>query len=257
MSEPILRDAFNGWEAGVGIFSYLRSAGTVPWSSESVDDITLDLLYFGDHSGGKFCSPIVKYFLTDGEITPLSRVAIAKMILAKYLNNWNRLWEVNSADYNPIHNYNMTETRVLNKADSETEIETEERSDGTTVSYGKGETTQHGKISTEMDYKYGINTPDSGVKPSDKATVSEGGDTVVTDSGEDTTDYTLDSEVNKNKASAGEENETTTKSGNIGVTTTQKMIQEEREIWKWNYFENVFKNLDEVLALKFHDPCRV
>ena len=45
--------------------------------------------------------------------------------------------------------------------------------------------------------------------------------------------------------------------GNIGVTTTQKLLQEERELWIWNFFDQVFNDLDRELALMFHDSCRV
>ena len=41
-----------------------------------------------------------------------------------------------------------------------------------------------------------------------------------------------------------------TRSGNIGVTTTQQMLQSERDLWLWNYFRDVvFPDLDSVLVL--------
>ena len=41
-----------------------------------------------------------------------------------------------------------------------------------------------------------------------------------------------------------------TRSGNIGVTTTQQMLQSERDLWMWNYFRDVvFPDLDSVLVL--------
>ena len=54
-----------------------------------------------------------------------------------------------------------------------------------------------------------------------------------------------------------EETETLTRSGNIGVTTTQQMLTSERDLWKWNFFDQIFADLDRELALMFHDPCRV
>ena len=44
-----------------------------------------------------------------------------------------------------------------------------------------------------------------------------------------------------------------TRQGNIGVTTTQQMLQSERDLWKWNYFtEVVFPDLDSVFTLKIY-----
>lgn len=41
-----------------------------------------------------------------------------------------------------------------------------------------------------------------------------------------------------------------TRSGNIGVTTSQQMLQSERELWIWNFFRDVvFPDLDSLLVL--------
>jgi hypothetical protein len=49
-----------------------------------------------------------------------------------------------------------------------------------------------------------------------------------------------------------EEERTLTRRGNIGVTTTQQMISQEREVWQWLYFEQVFKDIDKVLCLSIY-----
>ena len=44
-----------------------------------------------------------------------------------------------------------------------------------------------------------------------------------------------------------------TRSGNIGVTTSQQMIESERELWTWNFFQNVvFPDLTKLLALRIY-----
>ena len=40
--------------------------------------------------------------------------------------------------------------------------------------------------------------------------------------------------------------------GNIGVTTSQQMIESEIELWKWNFFESVFKDIDTILTLPIY-----
>ena len=40
--------------------------------------------------------------------------------------------------------------------------------------------------------------------------------------------------------------------GNIGVTTAQQMLTEQRQLWMWDYFEQIFKDIDSVLCLKVY-----
>lgn len=238
--EPILRDVFDGWDAGNGIFSYLAQVTDMPWKDvETVDNTVLDVAYFGNHSGSKFCSPIVKLSIDadTGYVTQAARITIAKILISKYLQNWKHLWETNVAVYTPIHNYDMTEKRNLRTADSTAEQDNAAGND----------TTNHGRTQTEMDYRYGLNTETENPKPSDKIYTSEGGSTLTS---------TINTN-NRNRVDAGEEEETIHRAGNIGVTTTQKLIQEERDLWLWNFFDQVFNDLDRELALMFHDPCRV
>lgn len=262
--EPILREVFSGWETGNGIFDVLLElAPEIPWANdEFVDNTVLDVAYFGNHSGGKFCAPLVKTYLSDeDEVTQVGREVIAKILLAKYLPGWKHLWETNVVAYSPIHNYDMTENRSRKKANSEAESINENQSHtGTdTLQHGLIETTQHGMTRTEDMYKFGLNTNPQDPKQSDRNVSTDGGQTVVTDSGSDVNTKNLaDSRVNdRNMAGAEEELEEIHRAGNIGVTTTQQMIQQERELWIWNFFDQVFKDLDNELALDFHDSCRV
>ena len=48
-------------------------------------------------------------------------------------------------------------------------------------------------------------------------------------------------------------NRTLTRHGNIGVTTSQQMIESERQLWIWNYFQNiVFPDIDKTLTLAIY-----
>lgn len=368
--EPILRDVFTHWIEGAGIFSYLAYAITLPWANEtSVDNFVLDIAYFGNHSGSKFCSPLVKKFLVEGEVPAADRNIIAKIIVSKYYRNWKALWDTNVAVYDPLNNYDITEERELEAtrdeiketdgtlkrtgtdtlahgriestdySDSESETvdygktdttthgkqtsdallhgENETVTHGKTVSdamqHGKTETTTHGKTTNDNTFRFGFNAGDTTPAPADRETIGESGTTAVADTGTDTetiteggttqtahsgTDTrTIGESGTTRVAESGEdatsreksgdrtvtnsgsdtqtknlqdkndvtetidhdasETETTHRYGNIGVTTTQRLLQEERELWLWNYFEQIFSDLDRELALSFHDPCRV
>lgn len=261
--EPILRDVFDGWELGTGLFSFLAAQGTMPWANaENIDNSVLDIAYFGNHSGGKFCAPLVKLLINDeGVIPAAARVTIAKILISKYLNNWNHLWETNVAVYSPIHNYDMYEERDLATTDDNVETTDGELSRTGTegLTHGMVESTQHGRTEDNVNYKYGLNTTVYQQNRSDENVSTEGGTTTTTDSGTDTTTRNLvDSTDQKvTEDNEGTEHEETHRYGNIGVTTTQKLLQEERNLWLWNFFDEVFNDLDKELALAFHDPCRV
>ena len=261
--EPILRDVFSGWESGTGLFSFLAAQTTMPWANaENVDNSVLDIAYFGNHSGGKFCAPIVKLLIDDDGVIPsAARVTLAKILISKYLSNWNHLWETNVAVYSPIHNYDMYEERDLATTDDNVETTDGELSRTGTegLTHGMVESTQHGRTEDNVNYKYGLNTTEYQQNRSDENVSTEGGTTTTTDSGTDTTTRNLvDSTDQKvTEDNEGTEHEETHRYGNIGVTTTQKLLQEERNLWLWNFFDEVFNDLDKELALAFHDPCRV
>ena len=247
-SEPILRDVFSGWETNDALFRYIKNAANstidgaeqqLPWlDSRFVYQDVLDTEYFGNHSGSKFCSPLVKHFIgDDGFVTDDGRRTLARIIVSKYFPNWVHLWSVTDVSYTPINNYDMQEVRTKRSADS---------SSVTTGTQGQEEIS-HGRTTDNMDYKYGINTDTDDPKPSDKYYSEEGGKT--------TTDST--SAGMRNRVGANEEVESTRRSGNIGVTTTQNMITEERKLWLWNYFDQVFGDLDRELSLFVYDSCRV
>lgn len=261
--EPILRDAFSGWNTGNGIFDVLATVADMPWKdAEFIDNSVLDVAYFGNHSGGKFCSPLVKYTLNDdGEVPTVARTTLAKIIVSKYLINWQKLWNTNDVTYNPIHNYDMHEERDLDaEEDNTTSVDgTLARTGTDSMQHGMVETIAHGRTDETVTSRYGLNTVAGSVQPSDKINSSEGGTTTTTDSGTDTNTKNLldttdsDTVEDNNKT----EHEEIHRYGNVGVTTSQKMIADERQLWIWNYFEDVFRDLDKELALAFHDPCRV
>ncbi len=264
-SEPILRDVFTGWEDGNGIFYYLESVvGNMPWQGEYGDLLyaDLDTAYFGNHSGGKFCSPLVKQFLDDEEaVTEAGRRTIARILSMKYRRNWKRLWDAFVSEYNPIHNYDMVEEK-----NAETTDEGKKVTDGTlhksgtdSTAYGKTETGSNSNSSTEMDYLYGLNTDTENPRPSDKITTSSSGTNSTQEGGADTETLNLTdkNDVEENSKASGTEHYRLTRSGNIGVTTTQQMLESEIELWRWNFFDQIFSDLDKELALSVFDSCRV
>jgi len=238
VSVPLLREAFADWSEGNGIFNALSNLGVdLPWG-EVAEATTLDLEYFGNHSGAKLSAPLVVNLLNgEDQLTEQQMEILARVIWTKFSEPWKHLWATNVVEYNPIHNYNMTDERELTRGESEARA----------IHDSSVDTTAHGKTSEVKDYVSGLNSTDENGKFSDRSVSEEGGTTNVTGTGDRKDD----------SVKAANEREITTRSGNIGVTTTQQMLTAERELWFWNYFDKIYKDVDSVLALAIYDPCRL
>jgi len=226
-----LNDVIPEWITS-GIFAAL-STHDVPWNSET-DDITasLDLEYHGNHAGDKFVSPLVNKIMT-GETLSASEIAtLAETIYNLYSVNWSKLWNTLSFEYDPIENYSMTETM----ADDITEFEHGHTHKKT------GTETQKPDLTNDTDSKiYGFNSSTGVPTGSNTATATGTNETEY-----DTTDADTGTDTNTR-------NYTLTRTGNIGVTTSQQMIQSERDLWRWNYFHDViFPDLDRILTINIY-----
>ena len=219
----ILIEAFPEWKKNKGIFEYFPDP---PWK-DVISSVELNLEYFGNISGSKGISPLVSKMLTDGILEDSSRQALALLISSKFKVNWTRLWNAEVAVYDPVHNYDMHEEGTRTGNNRNESQSTDE--------------TQHGRSNTSRYSHYGFNSQTS--NPSDEDVTTEGGTTNLNRNG--SVDYTIN------------EGTTLHRYGNIGVTTNQQMIEAERSIRMWNYFNSVYKDIDSVLAIRIYDPCSV
>lgn len=238
-SMPLLRDVFADWQSDDGIFDAIAEVAgeLLPWA-DAADSEYLNFDYFGNHSGAKYPAPVVMLLLNDDEeLSDSARLKLASIIWAKFREPWSHLWQTNEISYNPIHNYNMSDTRTLVRGDSDSRVSSTESS----------QSTEHGKTDDTTEYVYGLNNTDDDGKKSDRIHSEEGGETTVG----------YEDARSSSGVAAREETETTQRSGNIGVTTTQQMMESERNLWLWNFFDQVYKDIDTVLALPIYDPCRV
>lgn len=137
----------------------------------------------------------------------------------KELPIWEHLYKTTQYDYDPIQNYNRTE------------IETIEGEGDRTHS---GTDTRTRKDITDSITKEAIAGFDSVPSGSNDGLVDQNRSKY--DNKFDSSDSLKHGEKIKDKTNSRRENHT---SGNIGVTTTQKMIQEEREIAEFNIYDKI------------------
>lgn len=187
---------------------------------------------------------------------------------------WEKMLATTTLEYNPIYNYDRTEewsenekmndTRNLTRTDTETikDTETRDLKTGETVNgSSNGDTTSSGTIKTDLSVS-GYN--DDMLSPRESTTESP--DTLVSQnvSGEtnrDTTDsgtVIKDGSINKN----GTDNESLDRKrdntrmgrafGNIGVTTTQQMIEQERQVSEFNIYDYITQSFIKRFCLQVY-----
>ena len=226
-----LNDVYPEWITK-GIFSYLNIL-EVPWKNDITGN-ELDINYHGFRSGHKLIGSLIENFLENNVVSETNKITIAQAIYAMYIKNWNALYKTLSLEYNPIENYSMTETENV----QDTHRGTLE-SDGSDTNTNTENTIVNDTSNNQL---WGFNSTDS--VNSDKQI----GDTTKNiDGSMNATHKNTDTET-KDITS----DRTLKRSGNIGVTTSQQMIESERQLWLWNFFESVFSDIDKILVLKIY-----
>lgn len=215
-----------------GIFSYLNAL-EVPWKND-VSANQLDIIYHGSRSGNKIIGSLIENYLDNNTVSDDNKIIIAQAIYAIYIKNWNALYKTLSLEYNPIENYSMTETENVQDTHKGT-LESNGNNTNTYIETTIVDDTSNNQL-------WGFNSTDS--VNSDKQT----GDT--TRDVESTMDSTHKNTDRETKDITSDR--TLKRSGNIGVTTSQQMIESERQLWLWNFFESVFSDIDKILVLKIY-----
>lgn len=182
---------------------------------------------------------------------------------AAEVQNWNKLYDTTVLKYNPIWNKNgtVTETEKHIKNNNYTDV-----TDGTIADHSSTNGSQNTETSgnentnttnntNEKDYVFGFNSESA----------AQSGQTVTDDTGRTNTDR---SENTQSNSSANTDATTTnntnfkhdekenidreytrTEQGNIGITTTQQMINEEREVDKFNLMDYIIDRFKQRFCL--------
>lgn len=184
------------------------------------------------HSSDLYLMWLLKYsnfnYISDDKNEIKSYIDILTKI---YSNRFTKSVNVLLADYNPIENYNSTETESIDisgQNSSTSEIST--TSSGETSSNSTGETTETLSPYDSENFNNNSKNNSSGVTTENSST---------TDNSSNTMSATT-SQIN---------NRTLKRSGNIGVTTTQQMIQSEIELRKNDLINDFFNIVQNYILL--------
>lgn len=225
-------DVYANYETDGGVFSPMVNA---PWV-ETMTGLNLDIAYLDGHSGERYCSNFINHRLDGSDVLPPdNRTLIANILWAMFGIQWTRLWAtMKPPDYDPLTNYQMTEDETENRTDTRTPDLTRKH---TGTDRDEGSTT-----SNTQDNLWGFNSTTS--VPSD---MQDG-----TTSAESTNTRDLTDTETGTDTTAGTSSRKLTRTGNIGTNTFQNLIQQERNIWMYDFFEQVFKDVDSVLTIPIY-----
>jgi hypothetical protein len=264
-------DVYANYPTDGGVFSPMANA---PWVG-TMTGLNLDIVYLDGHSGERFCSNIINRRLDDSSVLSSdNRTLISNILWAMFGIQWTRLWATMNPDYDPLNNYKMQETAEGEESSTRTPDLT--KGDTGTVQMTGQDTrtpnlTRNG-TGTVKDEGSGTNNNQNGIwgfnssesVPSDmsdgRATSNNTTtrDLTDTETGTDVTDRTNTDTYNRSytetgtDTTAGKSSRKLTRTGNIGTNTFQNLLQQERNIWMYDFFEQIFKDVDSVLTIPIY-----
>ena len=240
-------ELFNPTIEGEGFFTSMKNGVNLeefpPYfeGKEFLLDNGIAAYAYGREMGG-FYDAIKDFVLDDNDL----RASITYETLINFREAWDSIYAALTANYNPINNYSMTESGEDTRTNTGTQSTSGTRS-GTETETPNLTTTATGENNSSGGL-YGFNSAES--VPSDttqgtnKNTNTQTG-TVNTNTS-DTTASTRTDDLTEKSIHTFE------RSGNIGVTTSQQMIESELELRKKQFYSIVYKDIVNHLCLSVY-----
>ena len=157
----------------------------------------------------------------------------------KQLPVWEKLYATTNLEYNPIHNYDRTEEwseeETGNRNESRTQSQESSGESSGTVQ-NSGEDTVKSDVSAFNETSY---------TPKELQTTTLGTENTSSGRAKQSTDITDDTDESNSR-----NNKKTGRAyGNIGVTTTQQMIEAERSVVKFNIVDYIVEDFKQRFCL--------
>lgn len=181
--------------------------------------------YYMEHSGDKYVSPFVEKLYDNGKTPAQISSLVAQICHSRFGVKWKKIYDALMTQYNPLENYSMEETKTPNLTDTDTE---------TTKSNISTDRT------TSATNKY------KGFNATEPVVVSKtDGSENVTTSGAST-----NNEISSTITHTG--TETLERAGNIGVTTSQQMLESEFKVRQYDFYKEMYNDIDTILCLAIY-----
>lgn len=232
-------------EEVVLLFANLSDGGTYPLVNAFINSdnyLTLEEDYFLGFSNEKYLSPFLSKAIgyiksqhpqyNERDLFANAIDLLVPKIYQRFGVKWKKIYDalVNS-QYNPLNNYDMEEKRTPNLTHTETynnvtdtrtpNLTTSGNANSKTGVYGFNGTSAKDSAQNDGTSSESVTGTDTNVKT---------GNTTNTETGTDTL----------------------TRKGNIGVTSSQQLIESEWELRKHDFYAMIYKDIDSILCLKIY-----
>ena len=213
MNDARYMHEIEGLEDDVSLF------GTINGISGYFDDMTAEELRvlsesYYIHSSRKRLSPLCRRWVNKSPDLASFISLVSASLVSRFGANWKSIYDAYFLEsYNPLENYSMEEKETPDLVDT-TDINTR--------------TELKNSSKTKV---YGFNSE----------TAVNDGETEVETTGDKDKNETTSKTTRKGTR-------TLTRSGNIGVTTSQQMLQSELDLRKYDFWEMVFCDIDRLLC---------
>lgn len=154
--------------------------------------------------------------------------------------SWEKQLATVTAEYNPIHNYDRMEEWNDTRTDNLKEETTVANDGKDKMLAGQTHTTTQSPGQVDTLSRTAFNT--TTMAPAESRTVSGTNTQAVVGSGNDTVEYGKIVDAEKNNTGTQKNVRTGRAYGNIGVTTTQQMLEAERDIAKYTIYNQIVED---------------
>lgn len=242
-----------------------------------VDSSQLDIMFLSNW-GLRTPAPLLHVIHDSEEELPLSEHEIetlAGIINGMFKHRWDKLMNVAMMEYDPIHNYDdhlienieygeevdRTKTGSNSNSNTRTDNLSESVTDGRQVAENRN--LSYSGSDSNQNNVYGFNSSDAVGESNNSGTNSnlESGTVTTTRSGNMTTTNTgtqANSGSNTYSETGGDDTSGTrsreyTKTGNIGNISTQKLLNEEIDLWKYNFIYEMMRDVANFVSLPIYE----
>lgn len=160
----------------------------------------------------------------------------------KYQINWKKLYDTTVLEYNPIENYDRMEDWTDTDDESSTSARDNTRNTTNTVKSTSTNKVMNSVNVTDQNTAFNAGLADHSKQITDGDT-TENGTITNTETGKDTENESV------NGGKTGKHTRTGRAHGNIGVTTSQQMIQSERDLVVFNLYDVIAESFIENFCL--------
>lgn len=246
---PTLIDAYGGFfdVAVCGLWG-IHQGDLPPWADTDLNNVGYDKIdamlatYYGDRPVSKY---VANYLGDGGTLSIPSQQIIAEYVRQIFYDQWKRLTDDFTAEYNPVENYSMSEHEESSNTASGTDTARDSYTD-----YKETQKQGHTVTSQTDTQIYGFNSQTA--SDADAAT-----NTTTFGAADDTGDTLEITGTKQNTLTHGKVDtfeRDFSRSGNIGVMTATQMLDSDITFWTSNnFFQKICADIASILTIPIYE----